>query len=377
MARVAFIDVTATVSYGGVQTAIWQLANTLHDFGHEITVCGGNGDIRPNLGGRAIAISTFPFTPRERLPNFGTRFRKIAERLSFARHARHAIISGSFDWIILTKPLDFFWPWLMPRANASRFALMSGGTDFFAGDRRLGRRISAWLACSHFNAWQIASRYKCHPSVMYNGVNIKRFAVRPPDPTLRAALGATSGDILFGYAGRLVGWKGMGIAIRALALPILRNLPAKLAVIGAGPQLQELQQLAIALGVTERVTFHHPVPHDMLPGLYAAIDVGVFPSVGDEAFGITIAEAMGCGKPVIASHIGGIPEVVGNEGSCGMLVPPGDVAALAEAMAQLAASEALRRRLGSAARQRIESLYTWELAATRMLKALGVNKNEA
>lgn len=372
MARIAFIDVTATVSFGGVQTAVWQLAQTLHDLGHEIAVFGGNGTIRPDLGGRTIAIGTFPFTPRERLPNFGSRFRKIAERFSFALHARRSVATGNFDWIILTKPLDFFWPWLMPHANASRFALMSGGTDFFAGDRSLGNRIDAWLACSHFNAWQIAGRFKRFPSVMYNGVDIRQFAIRAPDPTQRATLGAVSGDILFGYAGRLVGWKGMDMAIRALAHPLLSKLPAKLAVIGAGPQLPQLQQLAAGLGIAERITFHPPVPHDMLPGLYAAIDVGVFPSVGDEAFGITIAEAMSCGKPVIASHIGGIPEVVGNEGSCGVLTPPGDVSALASAMARFASDDTLRRRLGTNARTRIEQHFTWEMAAQRMLTGLGI-----
>ena len=78
-------------------------------------------------------------------------------------------------------------------------------------------------------------------------------------------------------------------------------------------------------GVAEQVIFHQPVEHAMLPEFYAACDAGVFPSIGDEAFGITIAEAMACGKPVIASYIGGIPEVVGNEQSAGLLVTPGDV----------------------------------------------------
>ncbi|MBI3575302.1 MAG: glycosyltransferase family 4 protein, partial [Gammaproteobacteria bacterium] len=99
---------------------------------------------------------------------------------------------------------------------------------------------------------------------------------------------------------------------------------------------------------------------------------GVFPSIGDEAFGITIAEAMSCGKPVIASHIGGIPEVVGGEESCGLLVPPGDVTALAQAMRRLADDAALRARLGDGARTRIERLYTWDMSAQRLLRALGM-----
>ncbi|PWB55439.1 MAG: glycosyltransferase family 1 protein [Nitrosomonadales bacterium] len=372
MARIAFIDVTATVTYGGIQTAIWQLAQAIHDLGHEVTIFGGEGDIRPDLGGRAITVHTFPFTPRERLPNFGSRFRKIAERFSFARHAKAAVVAGNFDWVILTKPLDFFWPWLMPRTGSHRFALMSGGTEFFAGDRILAKKINAWLACSHFNAWQIQSRYKKFPHVIYNGVNITQFECRPTDIELRAALGATSEDILFAYAGRLVGWKGMGVALRALAHPVMQGTPAKLMIIGAGPQLAELKQLASKLGITDRVLFHAAMPHSELPNMYAAMDVGIFPSIGDEAFGITIAEAMSCAKPVIASYIGGIPEVVGNEESCGLLTPPGDILALANAMKILACDADLRQRLGLGARARITRLYTWELSAKRLLVGLGL-----
>ena len=103
---------------------------------------------------------------------------------------------------------------------------------------------------------------------------------------------------------------------------------------------------------------------------YAASDIGIFPSIGDEAFGITIAEAMSCGKPVIASHIGGIPEVVGNEESCGIIVPPADVAALAKAMNKLANSPELRTRMGEASRLRIERLFSWNAAADRLLGEL-------
>jgi glycosyltransferase involved in cell wall biosynthesis len=115
------------------------------------------------------------------------------------------------------------------------------------------------------------------------------------------------------------------------------------------------------------------VAHDRLPDYYAAADVGVFPSIGDEAFGITIAEAMSCAKPVIGSYIGGIPEVVGNEGSCGVLVPPGDPRALAQAMRALALDPARRAAMGRAARARIERHYTWELVGQRMRAALGLN----
>jgi glycosyltransferase involved in cell wall biosynthesis len=371
MARIAFIEVTATVSYGGVQTAVWKLAEALAALGHEVSVFGGAGTIQPPVHNN-VSVHTFPFTPRERVPDLGSRFRRIVERLSFARHARHAFAAGNYDWAVLTKPFDFYWPWILPKGCRTRFCFMSGGTDFFAGDRFLSRRVAAWVAASQFNAWQIHARYKRWPKVIYNGVEIDKFTPGVCDDTLRARLGIAPDTMLFAFAGRLVGWKGMGVALKALADAPMHDVNAKLLIVGDGPQKPELQQLAQSLGLTGRVLFHEPVPHDRLPALYGTVDAGVFPSIGDEAFGITIAEAMSCGKPVIASHIGGIPEVVGNEGSCGILVPPGDPAALAAAMRALASDRGRCRRMGEAARARAAARYTWRAAAQRLLAGLGI-----
>lgn len=366
---IAFIDVTSTLNYGGIQTAIWQLAIALHDLGHRVTIYGGDGPLRADLGGRAIAVRTFAFTPRRRFPDFGTRFRKFAERWSFARQAKKSVVAARHDWIVLTKPFDFFWPRLLPAGSPTRFAFMSGGTDFFAGDRRLARGIDAWVACSHFNAWQNYAHYKRVPEVIYNGVDIDCFRPSEDKARLRRELGFAPEDVVFGFAGRLVGWKGMNVAMRALAEPVLAGLPVKLLIVGDGAAKAELQALAASLGVERRVTFFGAVAHDRLAALYGACDAGVFPSLGDEAFGITIAEAMACGLPVVASHNGGIPEVVGNEGSCGRLVGIGSVAECAAAMAALTAAET-RAAMGRAARARIERMFTWRLSAERLLAAL-------
>ena len=375
MARLAFIDVTVTVMYGGIQTAVWRLTDALARAGHEIAVFGGEGAIRPANLHPNITVHTFPFRPREKVPDIGSRFQRIVERASHARHARHAFAAGNYDWAVLTKPFDFYWPWILPKDCKTKFCFMSGGTDFYVGDRALSKRIDAWVAASQFNAWQIHARYKHWPKVIYNGVEIGKFAPGERDDTLRARLGIAPDTVLFAFAGRLVGWKGMGVALRALAEPAMRNVNAKLLIVGDGLQKPELQQLAQSLGLAGRVLFHDPVPHDALPGLYSAVDTGVFPSIGDEAFGITIAEAMSCGKPVIASHIGGIPEVVGNEESCGLLVPPNDAAALAHAMRLLADDPARRARMGEAGRARIARMYTWDLSAQRLLAALGLKSD--
>ncbi len=370
MARIAFIEVTATVSYGGVQTAVWKLAEALAAAGHEVAIFGGKGDIAPALA-HPVEVHRFAFTPREQVPDLGSRFQRLVERLSLARHARAALAAGGFDWAIVNKPFDFFWPWIMPRGCRTRFAFMSGGTDYIPLDRVLVRRIDAVLSCSYFNAWQLRTRYrKRYPVVIYNGVDIERFSPLHAGGPLRQRLGVSADETLFIFAGRLVGLKGVAVAVRALAEEPLREVGARLLVVGDGPERVRLEQLASDLSVRARVIFHGALPHAELPALYAAADVGVFPSVGAEAFGIAIAEVMSCGKPVVASHIGGIPEVVGNEGSCGLLFAPGDAGALAQAMRRLALDPVRRTAMGMAARRRIEGEFTWAAAARRLCEGL-------
>ncbi|PXF33119.1 WalN protein [Pokkaliibacter plantistimulans] len=367
--KIAFIDVTTTVSYGGVQTAVWQLAVALTDLGHEVHVYGGSGKLEPDLAGREVHIHRFSFTPRERVLDLGSRFQRLVERWSFSRHARQHFIAQHFDWAVLTKPFDFFWPRLMPKQHRTRFAFMSGGTDFIRGDRKLAQGISAWLACSNFNAWQLQHHFKRFPTVMFNGVDTAVF--HPQDGSeARATLGLNPQDIVIGFAGRLVGWKGLSVAVQALADSRLHCHPVKLLIVGDGEERSRLAELAKKLGVAERLIMPGACAHAQLPKLYAACDMGVFPSIGDEAFGITIAEAMSCGLPVVASYIGGIPEVVGNEGGSGLLFTPGHAQDLADQLLTLIEQPELRARMGRVARQRIERMFTWRMAAQRLLKVL-------
>jgi glycosyltransferase involved in cell wall biosynthesis len=368
--RIGFVDVTATVSYGGVQTAVWQLARALAARGHEVAVYGGDGTLRPLGENARVAVRTFPFVARERVLDLGTRFTRIVERWSFARHARREVARADHDWLIVTKPFDFIWPRLLPRASRTRVCFMSGGTDFFAGDRRLAPRIDAMTACSHFNAWQIAARYKRHPAVIYNGVDTARFNPAARSDAVRRSLSPDPDAVLLAFAGRLVGWKGLGVAIDAIAHPALAALPLRLALVGDGPERTKLDERVRRRDAQARVVFHPPVAHDEVPAIYASADIALFPSIGDEAFGIAIAEAMSCGCAVIASHVGGIPEVVGNEGHAGRLVAPGRVDDWVAAIATLVRDASARQALGAAARARIESNFTWDHAAARLLREL-------
>lgn len=364
--RIGFIDVTITTSYGGIQTAVWELAKSLAMLGHEVFLYGGDGNIRHNVNDLNITIRTFPYTPREKVFNLGRRFQRIWERGSMARHAKGMVIRDNLDWVILTKPFDFFWPHIMPKNSKTRFCYMSGGTSFFKFDRKLSKRINAWVACSQFNAWQIQHHFKQFAHVIYNGVDIAKF--QPASNDIRKTLGIAEEDFLLVFAGRLVGWKGLDYVLKAL--PLLNDEKIRFLIVGNGEDLVKLQLSVESLSLEKQVIFHEPVKHEELPAFYSCSDVGIFPSVGDEAFGITIAEAMACGKPVIGSYIGGIPEVIGNEGTAGLLVSPGQPKLIADAIKQLIDNKHNRLEMGRNARLRIEALYTWQHSAQRLLAAL-------
>lgn len=368
--KIAFVDVTVTNSYGGVQTAVWELARQLHDLGHEVFVYGGEGDVRPDLGGRSIVVKTFSFVHRGQVPNFGTRFRKFCERFSFAMKARKDVEAEDFDWIVFTKPFDMVWPFLLPRNGKTRYLFSGHGTDFFRADRWLSKRIDAWVACSYFNAWQLYQHFKCHPQVIFNGVQTESFHPSRRDQEFRENLGIKDGDVLLAYAGRIVGWKGIGFILDALVHPKLAMKPVKVLVVGRGPELEALQRKAAVLDISDRVIFHPAVPHADLPKIYASADVGVFPSVGDEGFPITVLEAMSCGIPVVATNIGGTQETVGNERNCGALVGIGNTEQLVDELDRLVSDPGLRKGMGKQARQRIVDNFTWKMAAERLLKAM-------
>lgn len=161
------------------------------------------------------------------------------------------------------------------------------------------------------------------------------------------------------FIGRLVYYKGLGTLIEAM-----RGLDAKLLIIGSGPLEPELRKLADKLELNGKVIFEK-LPREEPIGRYLhACDLLVLPSVErTEAYGLTLLEAMACGKPVVATELGTGTSFVCEHESNGLVVPPGDVKALRGALARLLADPALRRRLGEEGRRRFKRSFTAEAMA--------------
>ncbi|HEV8674394.1 MAG TPA: glycosyltransferase [Methylomirabilota bacterium] len=217
------------------------------------------------------------------------------------------------------------------------------------------RIVAANLVEQAHLVWQYgadASRVRVIPC----GVDLQLF--RPGAPAAaRDRLGLRAERVLL-YVGRLTPIKGLETLLRALAAAKANGLgrtDVRLVVVGGDKDERwdadraRLRRLADQVGVEPWVEFRGPQPQDVLPHYYAAADLCLMPSLY-ESFGMVALEAMACGVPVIGSRVGGLAVTV-QDGATGLLVPEGDVGALAEGIAGLLDDDGRRRRLGTQAAQ--------------------------
>jgi glycosyltransferase involved in cell wall biosynthesis len=200
-------------------------------------------------------------------------------------------------------------------------------------------------------------RYPARVRRVYHGMepNVTE-ALERDGKLIRAELGVGPQDFLVGNVGRLALQKGQRHLILAMPL-LLERVPRAHAVIAGGGDLEDyLRDLSVEAGVADRV--HVLGPRRDVPALMHAIDVFAMPSIW-EGFGLVLLEAMAAGRPVVASRVATIPEVV-VDGETGVLVPAGDRVALAEGLAALAHDSELARRYGEAGRERLRRQFSIE-----------------
>jgi L-malate glycosyltransferase len=176
------------------------------------------------------------------------------------------------------------------------------------------------------------------------------------------ALSVNADDKVVGTITRLVWKRGHEELLRAAALVARAEPTAKFVVVGDGPLRRALEEQARGLGLNGGVRFLGAVPQ--AARLLPHFDVFVLSSVW-EGMSNGLLEAMAAGRPVVATRVGGNPEVV-VDGESGLLVPPKDPQALADAVLRLLRDRELARRLGEAARRRIESEFTLEQMVQRL-----------
>ncbi|WP_455393135.1 glycosyltransferase family 4 protein [[Eubacterium] cellulosolvens] len=191
-----------------------------------------------------------------------------------------------------------------------------------------------------------------------NGIDFSRFQPVPkPDEFL--AKYKPKGNIIL-YVGRLASNKGLEVLIKAAPQVLSDHPKTTFVFVGEDEGMKgALVSQAKKLGISQNILFTgHIKDEGLFLSAFAACDVFVLPSEY-EAFGIVLLEAMACKKPVIGTHVGGVPEAIGDEGA-GVVVEYNDAKALAKEINRLLADKNLTKKMGAIGRKRVKKNFTWE-----------------
>ena len=290
-----------------------------------------------------------------------------------------------FFWLTLKlKPAVVHSHWLVPMGVISgllkpffsyKNIVTSHGSDIYSFNGVISSRLKlfaldradTWTVNSNASAQYITGR---HPGLSYKtipmGVDLDLFSTGNGQ-YIRAEYEAENRFVIL-FVGRLVPQKGIQDLISAFSLlpaDILSN--SLLWIVGKGLLLKQLETQVKEAGLTSQVRFMGAIPHADLPGYYAAADLYVGPSRVDkggdtESQGVVYLEAFASGTPVIATRVGGIPEVVEHL-STGFLVDPADPVALSHAIADLYKNKQRRAQFTDQAKNIVHDKYSWESIA--------------
>jgi glycosyltransferase involved in cell wall biosynthesis len=171
------------------------------------------------------------------------------------------------------------------------------------------------------------------------------------------------------FVGRLASYKGVEYLLKSMPPVIKEFKDTVLVIVGEGNIRNELEKLTKKLGLQEHVRFLGSLPSDQIPEIMSLATVFVLPSLV-ESFGVVIAEALSMEKPVIASNVGGIPEVL-EKGKTGVLVSRQDVKGLSEAIVSVLSDQNWARTMAIEGRKAVVRKFSWQSVTT---KTLGIYK---
>jgi len=373
--------------HGGAERVLAETAARLAARGHEVTLlCARVGDTAPEERRDGVRVLRYEVERTSPLRFHASVRRGV--RAAFARAGGpppdivhlHQYASGLAALRLRAvrrapRLLSFYAPyhleWLAGRLDGRPTGragplLRAGAALLRRGDRRLVRTAHAILVLSRFSAAQVAALDANAPArttLAPPGVDLQRF--RPAADAREAA--ACAGQFLLPADGlpvllsvrRLVPRMGLLDLIEALRLMRARGVKARLVLAGEGSQQRVLAERARAAGLSEEVALLGRVPDERLPTLYRAASVYALPTRSLEGFGMSTAEALASGLPVVATDAGATPELLEGIEGCA-LVPPADAGALAAELQRLLADPARRARAAAAARLHAERRLGWD-----------------
>ncbi|MBI3240811.1 MAG: glycosyltransferase family 4 protein [Chloroflexi bacterium] len=321
---------------GGASRHMLALATALAERGHAVTLGTGGGEWRDQFA-HPVSLPLYPSTARNLIASIGQTTQVTHREKIDVIHSHHRFTT------IVGRAV----------ARLTGLPLVCTVHEFKTDARWLSRLWIAPWVCAISDALRdhLIQFYGVNPAC----VTVTRIGALPtlPDPSaadrLRHALSdAPSGPIL-GYVGRLSPEKGVATLIYALPQVLQAHPTARVVIIGDGIERRVLETLATSLGLGDQVCFMGEQVD--APQLMTAMDVVVVPSLS-EGFGLTAVEAMAAAKPVVASAVGGLVEVV-EDGVTGFLVPPTDPVALSGRIIEVLANPARAVAMGAAGQKKV------------------------
>ena len=349
-----------SLGVGGAERLVTALADRYAAAGHQVMLIRfhGEAELRPS-------------DPRVRLENLNMRRSPLGVLVAMRRFRRFVRVFGP-DVVnthllhanLLTRLLRLVTP--MPRLVSSAHNTNEEGRGRMLAYRLTDRLVDISTNVSEEAVAAFVAQGALKPDRMlpiHNGIDTESFAYSPAARAqVRAELGLEETTPLLMAVGRLCEPKDYPNLLRAFASLDAGVVPPQLVIVGGGPLRRDLGMLADSLNVAHRVRFLG-VRHDV-PALMSACDLFVLSSAW-EGFGLVVAEAMACRRPVVATDCGGVREVVGD---AGFLVPPRDAQVLKEVMRRvLHLPEEQRERLGTIARERVLARYSLDAMAQKYL----------
>jgi glycosyltransferase involved in cell wall biosynthesis len=198
--------------------------------------------------------------------------------------------------------------------------------------------------------------------VLYNGVDIDRFKPPASKKDAKRTLGFSKDSFIVLTVRRLVYKNGIDLLLESARVAVEKNPKLLFLVVGGGPDFKRVSLKIREFGLENNFKLLGFVSDDLLPLYYNASDVFVLPSKSGEGMPLVLLEAMACGLPIIATNVGGVPEIVDKK--CGKIVPSDDATALAEAVLEFSYNNG--SIITGEIRRIVEQKYSWETNVKRL-----------
>jgi|GEM_PF-1491884 len=339
-----------SVNYGGAERYVSNLSNALARKGDKVVVVSCTGPILKHLDSGIIHKKIDPSEGNKQ------------DVMKIAQVIEDACKKYKINLIHCNSLTDFRASSIVKKITGIPLIhtahLTEEGPEFPIIGAEFNKGVDKVIAVSNFinNHLQQTGLLESKIELIYHGVNSNEWNGRIPNKSLKYSLGIKEGERVVMCVARLYPIKGIHHVIEAVPIILEKGNNIKVVFVGDGAYRQEYKKLAEDIGVKNKVLFLGA--RDNIEELLSIADVFCLSST-NEALSFAILEAMAEGVPVVATKVGGIPEVVVNQVT-GLLIPPGNIQGLANSINHLLEDKSMSKKLGANAKKRIEEHFRFD-----------------